>query len=76
MEVTTMLEITGCRLVWDVDNHVGNVDVLLRGASPIVLRGVIATEFAALAAILNESPIAWNPATRAIVSGVEPPGGA
>ncbi|HXD32970.1 MAG TPA: hypothetical protein VN643_17735 [Pyrinomonadaceae bacterium] len=71
-----MITITSYRLVWDVDNHVGNVDIALQGAQPIMLRGVIATEFAALAAILNESPIAWEPTTRAIVTGVELPDGA
>lgn len=70
-----MIPIIAYKLVWDVDNHVGIVEIGLRGAQPIVLQPVVAAEFTAIAAILNESPIAWNPATRAIVTGTEAPGG-
>jgi hypothetical protein len=70
-----MIPIVGYRLAWDVANHVGFVEIGLYQLQPIVFKQLNGAEFAALAAILNEAPIFWDPQKKLVVTKAEPAGG-
>ncbi|WP_157452035.1 hypothetical protein [Deinococcus aquatilis] len=62
-------------LIWSPHTHLGGARIVLQNDTVHNIVNLPAAEFAALAAILNESPIFFNPANGEISTNWEPVGG-
>lgn len=67
--------VVGHRLGWRVGDNKGVVVLKLRAGHEVTIEVDSAAELTALAAILNESPVAYDPQTGTLSTGWENVGG-